>query len=401
MAWTEQIGPHSWRVRYPTGDGHTASISGFTTKQAADNYANDIESDQRRNTWLDPNRGKITVAEWAATWFAALDLDPRTIDNYRSILRCHILIRWGGTPLAAITALGVTKWINNLHRLGYAPTTVASIVKLLSMMLTDAADEHLIPDNPIRRRRRRGRRARRIEREKTWATPEEVLRIANQATQLDGEGAGLLIITAAWTGCRWGELTGLHRDNLDLDASTLTIDPLIGALHESTHERWLGPPKTTASARTITLPPFLVGLLRSYLQRHTVDYVFTTQSGTWLWRSTFIRRVLGPAVNGNRDHPGARVHTQPIRPGLTFHGLRHSHKTWLIAGGAPEIAQARRLGHHLHNRVVEVYSHVAPEVEQRLLNDLQRQWTTASAIVRMHPIAPEPVRRRLIGTAAA
>ena len=35
-------------------------------------------------------------------------------------------------------------------------------------------------------------------------------------------------------------------------------------------------------------------------------------------------------------------------------------QTKLIDGGAPEIAQARRLSHHLPNRVVETYSHVAP-----------------------------------------
>ncbi|OXM64730.1 hypothetical protein CF165_26210 [Amycolatopsis vastitatis] len=73
-----------------------------------------------------------------------------------------------------------------------------------------------------------------------------------------------------------------------------------------------------------------------------------------------------------------------MQPGLTFHGLRHSHKTWLIAGGAPEIAQARRLGHHLDNRVIETYSHVAPEVEQRLLDDLERLWRTAA------PLPPTP-----------
>jgi hypothetical protein len=72
------------------------------------------------------------------------------------------------------------------------------------------------------------------------------------------------------------------------------------------------------------------------------------------------------------------MRTYPVCPGLTFHGLRHSHKTWLIAGGAPEIAQARRLGHHLPNRVVESYSHVAPEVETRLLADLQRRWHKAT-----------------------
>ncbi|PWK83224.1 integrase-like protein [Lentzea atacamensis] len=148
MAWTEQIGKQSWRVRYHTGDGHTASICGFATKLAAENGANDIESDQRRNTWLDPARGKTILAEWATIWFAALDLDPRTIDNYRSMLRCHILLRWGSTPVNAITALGVNKWIADLHALGYANSTIAGIVKLLSMILTDAADEGLIPRQP-------------------------------------------------------------------------------------------------------------------------------------------------------------------------------------------------------------------------------------------------------------
>ncbi|HZC52415.1 MAG TPA: hypothetical protein VE441_07955, partial [Mycobacterium sp.] len=70
---------------------------------------------------------------------------------------------------------------------------------------------------------------------------------------------------------------------------------------------------------------------------------------------------------------------EPVLPGLTFHGLRHSHKTWLIADRVPEIAQARRLGHHLDNRVVETYSHVAPEVEQRLLAELERRWHQAIA----------------------
>jgi hypothetical protein len=35
-----------------------------------------------------------------------------------------------------------------------------------------------------------------------------------------------------------------------------------------------------------------------------------------------------------------------IRPGLTPHGLRHSHKTWMTEDGIPEIVQALRLGHH-------------------------------------------------------
>ncbi|WP_372672445.1 hypothetical protein [Amycolatopsis kentuckyensis] len=42
-----------------------------------------------------------------------------------------------------------------------------------------------------------------------WASPAQVLRIANQAVVVGGPVARLLIITAAWTGCRWGELAAL------------------------------------------------------------------------------------------------------------------------------------------------------------------------------------------------
>jgi integrase len=43
----------------------------------------------------------------------------------------------------------------------------------------------------------------------------------------------------------------------------------------------------------------------------------------------------------------------PVKPGLTFHGLRHSHKTWMIDDNIPEIAQALRLGHILKDEVRE------------------------------------------------
>jgi hypothetical protein len=69
----------------------------------------------------------------------------------------------------------------------------------------------------------------------------------------------MLIVTAGWTGTRWCELTGLHRNNLHLDDGCLVIDPDVGSLHEGAHgQLWLGPPKNADSARTITLPDFLI-----------------------------------------------------------------------------------------------------------------------------------------------
>jgi integrase len=66
------------------------------------------------------------------------------------------------------------------------------------------------------------------------------------------------MITAAWTGARWGELAGLRRHNTHLGDAAIVIDRHSGALHEVNGRLELGQPKTDESARTITLPPFLV-----------------------------------------------------------------------------------------------------------------------------------------------
>jgi hypothetical protein len=157
MAWIEQTGERSWRVRYPRTAGGYGSESGFRSPKAARDYANDLESDRRRGQWLDPDGGKTHLAAWADRWIDTVDVEPRTEENYRGYLRNHILPRWATTPLGAISALEVTAWFKTL-RAGYAASTVSCIVTVFSMMLDDAIDEHLIPTSPIHRHRRCGRR---------------------------------------------------------------------------------------------------------------------------------------------------------------------------------------------------------------------------------------------------
>ncbi|ONI92074.1 hypothetical protein ALI144C_00145 [Actinosynnema sp. ALI-1.44] len=196
-----------------------------------------------------------------------------------------------------------------------------------------------------------------------------------------------MVITTGWTGARWGEMTGLQRANTHLDDGCIVIDPDVGCLHEGAHGFWLGPPKTPASARAITLPPFLITLLREHLDSHDHEFVFPTPRGWWRRRTDFDRRMFRPAIDGNLHKAEPPTRTYPVRPGLTFHGLRHSHRTWMIADGIPEIAQARRLGHRLDNRIVETYSHVAPEVERRLMRCLERRWHKARATT--NPALPD------------
>jgi hypothetical protein len=105
------------------------------------------------------------------------------------------------------------------------------MVKILSMLLADAADDKLIAVNPIRPRRR-GRRHHHKTPEHIWATPDQTLHLADNTATLVGPWAAVLLITAAYTGARWGELAGLQRRNTHLNDARIVIDPHIGALHE-------------------------------------------------------------------------------------------------------------------------------------------------------------------------
>ena len=197
----------AWRVRYRREDGTIGAINGFTSKTAAAQHAASMEVRPTPGPLHRPRRREDHAAGWSQDWLGGIDVAVRTEDFYRSLLRRHILPRWGDHALADISGIKAAVWAKELRDQGYSPRTVAAVMKLLSLLLADAAEERLIPANPIRARHRGRRRTERIP-ERIWATPAEVLAVADNAARLPGGGpdAAILIVTAAWTGARWGEL---------------------------------------------------------------------------------------------------------------------------------------------------------------------------------------------------
>lgn len=250
-------------------------------------------------------------------------------------------------------------------------------MSLFSLLMREAVADRRIGYNPCTGIKVVTRRAS----ERPHATPAQVNTIATRMARFSDQ---VLVITAAYTGMRWGELTGLARANTHLGEGLIRVHPEVGALHEVQGRLYLGPPKTASSARDIHLPPFLIGLLREVLDSHDHDHdlVFCGARGAFLRRSSMSRRVWGPAVNGN-----PRTRTGPVIEGMHFHDLRHTHKTWLIEDDIPEIAQAQRLGHRLPG-VRGIYSHVTPAMCQRITDALQARWLSTQP-------APAATVRRL------
>lgn len=122
-------------------------------------------------------------------------------------------------------------------------------MSLLSLLMREAVADKRIAVNPCHGIRVVTQPAA----ERPAATALQVDQIAGRIRRRQDQ---ILVVTGAYTGMRWGELTGLARTNTHLDEGLLTVHPDVGALHEVRGRLYLGPPKTAASARDVHLPAF-------------------------------------------------------------------------------------------------------------------------------------------------
>lgn len=185
------------------------------------------------------------------------------------------------------------------------------------MILGEAVDEGLIGANPCRKLRISFE----DRPERPHAATAEVDALAGRMSP----DVGLMTITDASTGLRWGELAGLQwiRSYLDDDTPHIDIDPKFGALHEVRGRLELGPPKTPASVRTVHLPPFLADELRAHRDRNPdARLVFTGVNGGLHRRSNFRRRFWLLALARDKKKGWS-----PLNQELHFHDLRHTHET--------------------------------------------------------------------------
>ena len=483
MAYAEKRGkgPRPWRVKYKTPGGE-ASQPGFETKQAALGWGRDQEAKVRAGTWTDPAAGEITVSEWVDRWKAMQDVGLSTTENREYLIRRFIRPYWGVRQLSSLTGEEITLWENGLPAAARVSRRTAQDARsLLHTILGDAAAARppLIPSNPAVRRRNRGRRTgRRLDRspQRTWATPLEVLLIAERAALLTGrDDEFTLLVTIAYTGMRWGETIGLERDLL-----LPTLINIEWQLREISGHFHRLPPKDDSYRSTnweplvpVDIPAFLGALLIAQGERHSRRrcacarehggvgrYVFYSPDGGHYRRSNFARRVFRPACDGryepvhgrpgnlvvvnatawpgspvvswppavagkpftppsgrgmphlvstdgighcpscghavklrldgktithktNSEHcPGSGQQPSddaplacwlPVKDGLTPHGLRHSHKTWMAEDSIPEILAEQRLGHDIPG-MRGLYAHASQRMREELTASLQARW---------------------------
>jgi integrase len=346
MSWVEKLPSGRHRAVYRDAEDKRWSKT-FEKKADARRWLAAAETDRARGHWVDPRGGAIVLQDWAELWFTSRTVRPSTHANDLARYRNHLRPAFGDVPLKDLSPIRIRTFVAQLGA-RRAPGTVRHVHALLSTMLSDAVEEGLLLSNPCRRTALP--QAPRTEAVYLSPTQLEVL-----AGAIDPHYRCLLL-TAAGTGMRWGELTGLRRDRLDLLRRRLRIDQ---TLVDINGELSFGQPKTRGSARTVSLPDPVVEALAAHLVGHTSELVFTSPEGEALRRSNFYHRVWVPAVAAAGLQPPPR-----------FHDLRHTHVALLIAAGVPIKAIQERLGHASIVMTMDRYGHLLESVDEDLLSAL-------------------------------
>ena len=323
------------RLRKPDGTQYTRT---FRTKKDAERFETSERASRQQGTWIDPNAGRISFADWAEEWYSTMVLSWRasTAQRHRTALDRHWLPELGQSRMASVSPRQVQQVLNRMtERL--SPATVRSYYGTVRAVFGDAVDTEVISRSPCR-----GIKLPKADRvEKRIVSPDELHQLAGAV----GPDWRLLIYLGGALGLRFGEATALRVSDVDLRTGSIAI---VRAASEVGGKIHLGPPKTAASVRTVVMPEALRSQAEAHIHRRAIvgtDLLFADGQGGPVRRTNFRSRVWSPAVRAAG------------LDGLTFHGLRHSAATQWIADGIDARTVQQLLGHSDPRLVLKLYAH--------------------------------------------
>ncbi|PJM93084.1 tyrosine-type recombinase/integrase [Streptomyces sp. CB01373] len=348
-----QLPSGRWQVRYrdpETGQLRPAEKT-YPTKSDAQVALRHIESDIGRGQWSDRDAGAVNFEEYATAWLRDRKLADRTRERNESVMRLHVLPTFGVGSVADVTTAQVRGWRGKLIAAGIGEPTAVKAYQLLRALMNTAVDDELIRRNPCR-----------IKGADRYDVPERpVLTVPEVFAIADAIGPRfrLLVLLAAFTTLRFGELAALRRRDIDLESLTVTVRRAQAEMQ--TGRLFDKAPKSAAGVRAVSFPAELLDEVTRHLEQFAAPgrdgHVFVGPQGEQLRRSNF------------RDDWVRARKAAGVTAELHFHDLRHTGNTLASTAGASTRELMTRMGHS-SSRAALIYQHMTIDRDRAIADRL-------------------------------
>jgi integrase len=345
-----------------TGKYKQQWVSVKGTKKDAEKRLGELLHQLDTGTFMKP--GKTTLGEFLEHWlkdYVWPNLAPRTAEGYESIVRCHLTPALGKIPLTQLKPEHLQRYYSKKLSGGrydgkgdLSRTTVSHHHTCLHRALKMALKWGLISRNPAD-----AITPPRPQRSEMHTMSEDDLHTFLE-TAKDTPYYELFYL-ALFTGMRRSELLALRWSDVDLLLCEIHVTRSLH--HLRTGELVFRAPKTARGRRMVSLPPSVATLLQEFKGKQTAQRAML---GIPLKDDDLIFNDLEgkPLLPDTVSHAWAKLMKRTGLEGIRLHDARHSHASLMLKQGVhPKVVQ-ERLGHATISTTLDLYSHVAPGLQQ-------------------------------------
>jgi integrase len=377
-------GKASWELKFDLGPDPTTgrrriryhSFKG--TRREAQVKLAELITAAGKGEYVDASKTTVAahVGARIAQWRASEEISPKTAERYFQLLDNQIAPHLGSKLIQKLKPAEIESWHTTLKtngrkdsRGGISNRTIGHAHRVLSKALRDAVRYNEVLKNVAAEEG-----PPKVNAKEMVILTEDQIGFVLRYFEKRRPSFHPIVALGLATGTRRGELCALRRVDVNLNAATVRIERAVEQTRGSIR---IKEPKTKHSRRTIAIPPWMVTQLRAHMARQQERRLKLGQG------RAPDDALLFPRWDGAIRSPYSL--TQKFRQamrklklaGVTFHSLRHTHASQLIASGMDVLTISRRLGHASPAITLTVYGHLFANTDARAAEIMEATFAKA------------------------
>lgn len=324
------------------GERRRKTKSGFKTKAEAQGWANEMEVAKQKHTLTFNSKTPFTkyFDDWVEIYKKPF-VSYSTVQWYKLTSK-HLHKAFGNIAIEDMTRTRFQKFLNQLGK-KYAIETTKKLKMHVSQMVNSAIAEDVIIKDFTKGTNTTGLagKDRNLKFLEANAMKQLVDRLVSRPVS-ERPVTDMMILSGLHTGCRYSEIAALEWDDINFTNHVISINKTW-----DNPRKIFKPTKTKTSNRMIDVPQTLITDLNEWHKLHpNTSFVFTGYNNF---------PPTNEAANKQLTRNLKEINSDKM---ITFHGLRHTHASWLLSQGVDVKYVSERLGHSSIEITLSVYTHL-------------------------------------------